>query len=131
MSNFWKIVSLGAMTVLLFDIAASLASKGLGFPYAYASIGSVFIYALVGYFTFRRCGLVRAVGAAVLIEIVDATLGWYISWQIGPGALPADQLTPPIIATTIMTVLIFAAICALIGSAIARVIHGPRTETNA
>jgi len=131
MSTFWKIVSLGALAVLLLDTVASFASKGLGFPYAYASIGSVLIYTLVGYFAFRRCGLVRAVGAAGIVELVDATLGWFISWQIGPGPLPAEQLTTPIIATTIVTVLIFAAICALIGSTIARVLHGPRTENNA
>ena len=131
MSPFWKIVSFGVAAVLVFDTAASFASIGLGFPYAYASVGSVLIYALVGYFTFRRLGLVRAIGAAVLVELVDATLGWFISWQIGPGALPADQATTPIIATTIVLVVIFAAVCALIGSATARMLHGPRAETNA
>ena len=131
MNQFWKIVSLGTVAVLVFDTTASFASKGLGFPYAYASIGSVLIYAMVGYFTYRRCGLVRAVGAAVLVELVDATLGWFISWQIGPGALPTDQVSTPIIATAIVSVLIFAAVCALIGSAIARVLHGPHPETNA
>jgi hypothetical protein len=58
-------------------------------------------------------------------------LGWFISWQIGPGALPADQATPHIIATAIVFVFVFAVVCAVIGSAIARVLHGPRTETNA
>jgi len=127
MSKFWKIVVFGAGAVLVFDTAASFASKGLGFPYAYASIGSVLIYAMVGYFSYRHWGLVRAVGAAVLVELVDATLGWFISWQIGPGALPTNQATPLVIATTIVTVLIFAAVCALIGSATARMLHGPRS----
>jgi hypothetical protein len=95
MSKFWKIVSAGVVAVLLFDTAASFAAKGLGFPYAYASIGSVLIYSMVGYFSFRWSGLVRAIGAAILVELVDATLGWFISWQIGPGALPTDQVTPP------------------------------------
>ena len=131
MSQFWKIVCSGVVVVLVFDTVASFASKGLGFPYWYASIGSVLIYAMVGYFTYRQSGLVRAVVAAVLVELVDATLGWFISWQIGPGALPADQVSTPIIAETIVFTLIFAAVCALIGSAIARVLHGPRSETNA
>jgi hypothetical protein len=131
MSQFWKIVSLGAVAVLVFDTVASLASKGLGFPYGYASIGSVLIYAMVGYFVYRRWGLIRAVGAAVLVELVDATLGWFISWQIGPGALPIDQVSTPIIATTLVFVFIFAVLCALIGSAIARALHGPRSANNA
>lgn len=127
MSKVWTIVSFGALAVLVFDTAASFASKGLGFPYGYASIGSVLIYAMVGYFAFRQGGLVRAVGAAILVELVDATLGWFISWQIGPGALPTDQVTPLIIAITIVTVLIFAVGCALVGSATARMLHGPRS----
>ena len=131
MNKLWKIVSTGIVAVLLFDTAASLAAKGLGFPFAYASIGSVLIYAMVGYFAYRRSGLVRAIGAAVLVELVDATLGWFISWQIGPGALPTDQVTPPIIATTVVTVLVFSAVCALIGAAIARVVHGRGARTNA
>ena len=131
MSQFWKIVSLGVVAVLVFDTAASFASKGLGFSYGYASIGSVLIYAMVGYFAYRQWGVGRAVGAAVLVELVDATLGWFISWQIGPGALPTDQVSTPIIATTLVFVFIFAVLCALIGSAIARVLHGPRSANNA
>jgi len=131
MNQFWKIVGLGAVSVLVFDTVASLASKGLGFPYGYASIGSVLIYCMVGYFIFRRLGLIRAIGAAVLVELVDATLGWFISWQIGPGALPIDQVSTSIIATTLVSVFVFAVLCAFVGSAIARVLHGPRSANNA
>ena len=123
---FWKIVRLGVLAVLTFDTVASFASVGFGFPYEYAAVGSVLIYGTVGYVVFRRLGLLSAVGAALLVEVVDATLGWYISWQIGPGALPAEQTTTAVIATTIVFVLIFAAVCAVIGSAIARAVHGPR-----
>lgn len=125
---FWKIVGLGVLAVLAFDTAASFASVSFGFPYEYAAVGSVLIYATVGYLVFRRRGFFSAVGAALLVEVVDATLGWYISWQIGPGALPAEQATTAVIATTIVFVLIFAAVCAVIGSAIARAVHGPRTD---
>jgi hypothetical protein len=69
------------------------------------------------------------VAAAVLVQLVDTTLGWFISWQIGPGALPEDQVKISIIGTTIVFVLSFAVICAFIGSAIARVLHG-RPWTN-
>lgn len=131
MSQFWKIVGLGVVAVLAFDTAASFASAGLGFPYAYASAGSALIYAIVGYFTFRRWGLLRAVGAALLVGLVDATLGWFISWQIGPGALPPDQITIPAIAATMVFVFICAAVCAVIGSAIARALHGRRPQTSA
>jgi hypothetical protein len=125
---FWKIVGFGVLAVLAFDTVASFASVGFGFPYEDAAVGSVLIYATIGYIVFRRQGFFSAVGAALLVEVVDATLGWYISWQIGPGALPVEQATTAVIATTIVFVLIFAAVCAVIGSVIARVIHGPQTN---
>ena len=131
MSKFWKIVVSGIVAVLVFDTAASFASAGLGFRYEYASVGSALIYGIIGYLAFRRCGLNRAISAALLVELVDATLGWFISWQIGPGALPVEQATTPVIGVTIVTVLIFAAVCALIGAAIARLLHGRHLESNA
>jgi hypothetical protein len=131
MSQFWKIICLGAVAVLVFDTVASLASKELGFFYGYASIGSVLIYGSVGYFSYRKWGIGRAVGAAILVELVDATLGWSISWYIGPGALPTDQISTLVIVTTLAFAIAFAVICSLIGSAIARVLHGPRSATSA
>ena len=128
MSAFWKIVGLGVLAVLAFDTAASFASTSFGFPYKNAAIGSVLIYITVGYLVFRRSGFFSAIGAALLIEVVDATLGWYISWQIGPGALPVEQATIAVIATAIVIVFIIAAACAVIGSIIARAVHGSRTN---
>ena len=131
MNQFLKIVGAGMAAILVFDIAASFASKGLGFPYSYASFGSMLIYASVGYFSFLHFRLSSAIGAAVLVGLVDATLGWFISWQIGPGALPAEQASTIVIVTTIVFVIIFAAVCTVIGSAVARILHGSRIETNA
>lgn len=125
---FWKIVGLGVLAVLAFDTVASFGSVSFNFPYEYAIVGSVLIYGAVGYFSFRHAGLSSAVGAALLVEVVDATLGWYISWEIGPGALPAEQTTAAVIVATICFVFIFAAVCAVIGSAVARVAHGPRIK---
>ena len=131
MNPFWKIVGLGIAAVLVFDTVASIASLTMGFPYGYASIGSFLIYTMIGYFAFRRCGFVLSIGAAVVVELVDATLGWFISWQIGPGALPADQITTSILAMTLGFVLVLAVVCSSIGSAVARVAHGPRQKNNA
>jgi hypothetical protein len=130
MKPFWTIFGSGAIAVLVFDTVASIASKGLGFPYWYASIGSVLIYAAVGYFAFRHGGLIRAAGAAVPVALVDATLGLYISLQIGPGPLPTNQFPGPFIAATLVLVSILSVFCAFIGSAVARVLHGPRSENH-
>lgn len=129
MSKFWKIVGLGALAVIAFDTVASFASINFGFYYGYASVGSILIYTTIGYLAFRHNGLFSSIAAALLVELVDVTLGWYISWQIGPGAIPAEQLTTAAIVFAVVTVFIVAAICAVIGSIIARTVHGSRTNT--
>jgi hypothetical protein len=127
MNTFWKIVAAGAAAVLLFDTVASFASLRLGFPYGYASAGSVLIYGAVGYLAFRRRGFGAAIGAGLLVGLVDASLGWYISWLIGPGALPNSLATPFNIGASIVLVTLFAALCAGAGAAIARIARGPRS----
>ncbi len=124
MSKYWKIVVSGIIAVLVFDTAASFASEIIGFPYAYASIGSIIIYSTIGYTCFRCCGLIKAVIAAVMVELVDATLGWYISWCIGPGALPEEETSTVVIGVTIIMVLVFAVVCSLLGAGLARLVHG-------
>ena len=130
MSPFWKSVGFGVVSVLVLDTAASIASARLSFPYAYASAGSLLIYLAIGYVVFRTGGLAKAIGAALVVETVDATLGWFISWKIGPGALPAEQSGTGAIVASIVFVLLFSVVCAVIGSGLARVIHGP-LSTNA
>ena len=131
MNSFWRLVGLGVVAVLVFDTAASFASLRFDFPYGYASVGSILIYSTIGYLAFRGAGLKSSVGVALFVELVDATLGWGISWWIGPGALPEDQRTIPFIAVTAVFVVVFAVACAFVGAGVARVVHGPRQVSNA
>ncbi|QQS42119.1 MAG: hypothetical protein IPM63_04015 [Acidobacteriota bacterium] len=122
---FWKFVGVGALVVLAFDTAAALASARFGFSYSFAIVGSILIYSSIGFLAFRQWGLGRALAATILVQIVDSTLGWYISWKIGPGALPPDQAIPSVFVATFVFVIVFAAFFGLVGSALARVIYGP------
>jgi hypothetical protein len=124
--KFWQVVGVGVFAALTLDTIAAFASLGFGFAYAYAAAGSLVIYCALGYVAFRKWGLARAIGAALIVEVVDATLGWYIAWQIGPGALPPGQATPAILAVTLVIVFIFAAASAVLGATAARAMHGAR-----
>ena len=123
---FWRLVGLGVVAVLIFDTAASFASLWFGFPYEDAVFGSILVYSTIGYLGFRGAGLKSSVGAALLVELVDVTLGWGISWWIGPGALTEGQWMAPLIAVAIVFVFIFSVFCACVGAGVARVMHGPR-----
>jgi hypothetical protein len=126
LNSYWKTIGIGIAAVLVFDTLASLASVALHFPYAYASFGSVLIYASIGFTVFRRNGLGSAIVAALLVESVDATVGWGISWVIGPGAIQNGQANAIVIATTIGFVMLFAVACSLAGATASRIIQGPR-----
>lgn len=116
---------MGAVVVLVFDTIASFASLALGFEYSDAAAGSVVIYAGIGYFAYRVGGIGASLKAALLVEVVDATLGWGISWVIGPGAPDQEEMTVVILAFTMLLLFAFAACCGLLGGGAARLIHGP------
>lgn len=122
MSKFWKTVGIGAVVVLLFDTVVSFASLVFSFPYSYASVGSFLIYATIGYFVFHSSSVRSCVGAALLVGLIDSTLGWFISWKIGPGVIPSTDATISMIAVTIIFVMVNAIICALFGAGIAQII---------
>lgn len=126
MRRLHRIVVAGIAAVLLFDTVASFASVIVGFPYANAAVGSFMIYTTVGYFSYRCGGIGASIGSSVLVGLADVTLGWGISWLIGPGALPPEQRTTAVITFAIVFVFAMAIMSALSGAGIARLSHGSR-----
>ena len=105
-------IVLGSVIVLFFDTIGSLASKHFRFPYGRLAPGSHVIWTGVGAFAaFSAVDalVARAAVAGCVVGLVEATLGWWISWQIGPGQHPA-QLTRSRVATISILVSIRAAI---------------------
>lgn len=78
----------GMLAVLLFDAAASWASKSVGFAYSKAAVGSWLIYAVVGFVAGRAAGVFAAVVAGAAVGLFDASAGWAVSWAIGAGRMP-------------------------------------------
>lgn len=122
MDHTLRILVIGAAGVILFDAIGSVASIVFTFPYPYASIGSFFIYAGVGFFIGRREPILMAFMGAALMGVVDATIGWYVSWQIGAGALPEGQLTPSVYAGTLAFVAGVAAVSGLAGAGVGKLV---------
>ena len=109
-------IVLGSVVVLLFDTIGSLVSKHFRFPYARLAPGSHVIWTGVGAFAaFSALDalVARAAVAGWVVGLVEATLGWWISWQIGPGRPPAQlpgRLTRSRVATISILVSIRAAV---------------------
>ena len=100
MKALLRVVVVASMAVLVLETLGSLASKAFGFGYGSLAWGSLIIYAAAGFFAARSGGLRTAAQGGAAVALVDATLGWAISWSLGPGR-PAAGYTGmgPIVGT--------------------------------
>ena len=78
--------------VVLFDALASLVSKYTGASYGWFSFGSAAMYLIMGYVLTNRVrlNLKAAIITLLCAASTEATLGWLVSWLIGPGKLAAS-----------------------------------------
>ncbi|HEV3192285.1 MAG TPA: hypothetical protein VGY54_17355 [Polyangiaceae bacterium] len=106
----WRLVSWGALAIVVFDALASVASRTLGFSYGYATVGSWLIYAVFGFMIGRRANVGAASLGVAIIAVVEATIGWAVSWAIGPGRPPKGTPSIGILATTVVLVAFTGAI---------------------
>lgn len=113
------VLIVGILTVLLLDIIGSLASRRFGFYYGSLSVISWALKIGVGFFAARQGSLGLSVLAGGVVAFVDATLGWYISWIIGPGR-PESKTTATAISTTVLIVTLLGAALGSIGGLFAR-----------
>ena len=94
MNNLLLAILIGALSVVIFDTLGSLAARKWNFTYSSLSIGSFLIYGIVGFLASSSASLLHAAAAGTVVGLIDATIGWRISWIIGPGQLPEDQRGP-------------------------------------
>lgn len=111
----------GVSTVIAFDTVGSLASLNFGFAYLWLIIGSFLIYVGVGFAASKYNGLIFAPLAGGITSVVDSTLGWYISWVIGPGR-PAMEMDLTAIVSTVIFVTLLGTTLGFIGGLIGRVV---------
>lgn len=115
-----KIILVAVLVVLAYDTLGALASRALGFPYETLVFGSYVIYGCAGFFAGRARGLVKGAIAGGLVGLIDATLGWAISWHLGPGHPPegVTNALPLFVAFTVVFVSLLGAGLGLVGAAI-------------
>jgi len=132
LSTAFPLTLLGSILLLLaFDTAASWLTREN--PAAYRRLWPVqfALYVLVGFIAIIALldlRLVEVVGAVT--GFVEATVGWAISWRIGPGRIP--KTNPVSIAIVVLSMTAFgfgfAIAGALLFNAIApnllRILHG-------
>jgi hypothetical protein len=91
-----------------------MASRQFGFHYGSLSIISWLIRIGTGFFAARYGSLSLSFLAGGIVAFIDATLGWYISWIIGPGR-PRNKITNTLIARTVSIVTFTGAALGFVG----------------
>jgi hypothetical protein len=126
MSRPTRGVLYGVAAVLALDTAGSVASQAFGFDYATLTPVSIVIYAAIGAYVGTTEPVSRAAIAGAVVGLVDATLGWAISWAIGPGRpLAEERITPLGLFNTAVFVAVLGAVAASVG---AWVVHRRRRK---
>ena len=105
----------GMVAVVVFDAVGSAASKQLGFSYGLLIPGSLVIYGVVAGLVARRRDWHLGLFAALAMALTDLTLGWAVSWIIGPGK-PVGGLTAALIIGAVMTAFVGAGIAGSVGA---------------
>lgn len=118
MKPFVRTVFVGVLGILLYDSIGALASRSFGFDYSWLIIGTSLIYVFIG---FSITGtLAFSLLAGMLVGLFDSTVGWYISWMIGPGQ-PQIEIGVPAIVLTIFFVTFLGGVLGFIGGLISKV----------
>ena len=115
------IALIGILIVIFYDLAGSFLSRSFGFDYSWLMFGYLVIYAFVGFLGSRESVLGASVAAA-LVGFADATLGWYISWFIGPPT-KFEEITIFTIASIVPFVTVLAGVTGLMGAIGSRLVR--------
>lgn len=126
MGVFWELTLKWSVTVLVFGVAVSLASARFEFPIENAIVGSVVIYCVMGFWSYHQVGYLSTIGVALFVQLVDSTVGWFLSVRVFDEKITDAETTPPIYLLMLLMTLFFAAACATAGAVIARKSKGKR-----
>jgi hypothetical protein len=83
--NAVTVIAVGCLAVLVFDLLGATASRWLGFRYSLLMPGSYALYTATGVVAAHVGPAWIGIIAGAIVAFVEATIGWAISWWIGPG----------------------------------------------
>ena len=111
---------IGIICVLLIDTIGAFLSKQFSFNYKSLSVLSFMVYAVIGFLVGQESSLIYVVIVCMALGFFDATIGWKLSWVIGPGKLPPEYSNKSYIIRAIVTVSFLAGTIGYIAAMSAR-----------
>jgi hypothetical protein len=108
------LASVGVLVTM--DIVGALTGRPLGFPYPGLGAVSLLVYFGVGALASWRGSFQDGLAAAILVGMLDATLGPLAAWVVGPGPVDQTIAEPGIFAYQIAVVTGTAGVVGLVGA---------------
>jgi len=126
-----RIIAFSAAGIILIDTLGALVSRGFVFSYRYFIPVSFLTYIAIGFFVAKYATVIAAILAAAITGLVEATIGWAISWNIGPGrpARLASDVGEIEFAIVVALTIIFAVLFAATGGALGGIIRKAMRST--
>jgi hypothetical protein len=135
MDTFQSGVLLGVIAVLTLDTAGSLLSQRLRFRYTKLTPISLLLWATSAAVASRGAApdLIKSIGlgwmAGLIVGLADSTVGWWISWRLGPGRLRPELVSNRNILRIVFRVTMLAAAVGGVGALLRemanRIAHTP------
>jgi hypothetical protein len=117
MKRVLPILLLGAAVLVLMDVVGALTGRPLGFPYPRLGVVSLLVYFGVGAIGAWRGSFSDGLAAAIVVGLLDGTIGPLAAWIVGPGPVNQTVAEPGIFAYQIAVMTGTAAAVGLIGAA--------------
>jgi hypothetical protein len=114
MRNVIRLILIGAVVIIAYDFLSALISSITGIQYAFFSVGSFLLYVIFGFLAGLNSKWFQGIVAGAVMGLAESTIGWAISWYLGPGK-PSIEMNVLLIAGTIIFVVLLASILGLIG----------------
>jgi hypothetical protein len=110
-------ILLASVAVLVtMDIVGALTGRPLGFPYPRLGAVSLLVYFGVGALAAWRGSFQDGLAAAIIVGLLDGTLGPLAAWVAGPGPVDQTISEPGIFAYQIAVVTATAGVVGLAGA---------------
>jgi hypothetical protein len=117
MRRVLPIILVGVAVLVSMDIVGAITGRPLGFPYSRLGVVSLLIYFGVGALSSWRGSFSDGLAAAIIVGLLDGTVGPLAAWMVGAGPVGQPVTEPGIFAYQIAVVTGTAAAVGLIGAA--------------
>jgi hypothetical protein len=116
MRRVLPIILVGAAVLVLMHVVGAITGWPLGFPYPRLGGVSLLIYFAVGALGSWRRSLSDGLAAAIIVGLLDGTVGPLAAWMVGAGPVAQPVTEPGIFAYQIAIVTGTAAALGLVGA---------------